>query len=205
MSFINVLFKRVTTAIRGTEAIQDGKILLDYERPSIYVDNGSTRVELTPRDTSLSTTSTNAIANNALTNSIINTTAEVSAITADNIPCGTKPVKELINSLTGEYLLLSDVFASGEILSATDVNVIKKNNQITISGTVYASVVSNTNVLIGVLKTAYKPIKRTTSCFSGTSPANYGVVIVALDGTITLGANVTNASYCAFNVTYLIA
>lgn len=100
MSFINVLFKRVTTAIRGTEAIQDGKILLDYERPSIYVDNGSTRVELTPRDTALSTTSTNAIANNALTNSIINTTAEVSAITADNIPCGTKPVKELITSLT---------------------------------------------------------------------------------------------------------
>ena len=99
MSFINVLFKRVTTAIRGTEAIQDGKILLDYERPSIYVDNGSTRVELTPRDTALSTTSTNAIANNALTNSIINTTAEVNAITADNIPCGTKPVKELNTSL----------------------------------------------------------------------------------------------------------
>lgn len=97
----NVLFKRGNTATINGTAISDGQLLYNTTTGQQYIDSGSTRKEVgKPVDTTLSTTSTNAIANNALTNSIINTTAEVSAITADNIPCGTKPVKELINSLT---------------------------------------------------------------------------------------------------------
>jgi len=91
----DVKFKRLDTANRILEAVEDGKYILDYQRPSIYLDEGTTRIELTPRDTALSTTSTNPIENQALTNSIINTLAEALAITADYIPCGTKPVKEL--------------------------------------------------------------------------------------------------------------
>lgn len=98
----NVLLKYGDTSVISGETIQQGKILIDTQNGEISIDkDGTTRLPLTPTvDTALSTTSTNPIANNAITNSIVNTTAEVSAITADNIPCGTKPVKELINSLT---------------------------------------------------------------------------------------------------------
>ena len=182
--------------------------LPDLVQEDINITNGVYELELatyTASTTSISDLVTTVSTIENVNKLMLNTSAEVLANTEAGRVIDALVAKEIINSLNGEYLLLSDVFASGGILSATDVNVIKKNNQITISGTVYASVVSNTNVSIGVLKTAYKPIKRTTSCFSGTSPANYGVVAVSLDGTITLGANITNASYCAFNVTYLIA
>ena len=96
----NVKFIKGDTAkINGT-TIVDGQLLYDTTTGLHYIDNESTRVEVgKPVDSALSTTSTNAIANNAITNSIINTTAEVSAITASNVPCGTKPVKELITNL----------------------------------------------------------------------------------------------------------
>ena len=98
----NVLLKYGNTATISGETIQQGKLLIDTQKAEISIDkDGTSRVKLTPTvDSALSTTSTNPIANNAITNSIINTTAEVSAITADNIPCGTKPVKELITNLT---------------------------------------------------------------------------------------------------------
>ena len=94
-----------TKAVIDALPIIDGQILLTTDQATnneIYVDDGVTRKLIFKGinvDSALSTTSTNAIANNAITNSIINTTVEVSAITADNIPCGTKPVKELITSL----------------------------------------------------------------------------------------------------------
>ena len=101
----NVLFKYGNTSTISGETIQQGKILIDTQKGEISIDkDGTTRLPLTPTvDTALSTTSTNPIANNAITNSIINTTTEVSAITASNIPCGTLPVKELITSLNGVY------------------------------------------------------------------------------------------------------
>ena len=96
----NVLFKRGDTATITGTAITDGQLLYDTTTGRHYVDVGSTRKEVGKVvDTALSTTSTNAISNGAITSSIVNTTAEVSAITADYIPCGTKPVKELIQSL----------------------------------------------------------------------------------------------------------
>ena len=96
----NVLFKRGNTATITGTAITDGQLLYDTTTGRHYVDVGSTRKEVGKVvDTTLSTTSTNAISNGAITSSIVNTTAEVSAITADYIPCGTKPVKELIQSL----------------------------------------------------------------------------------------------------------
>ena len=103
-----VKLKDVTTAELATEAIEAGKILIDTDNGSMYLDkvSGTTRIPIgkDALDTALSTTSHNAIENQALTNSIINTTAEVSAITADNIPCGTKPVKELITNLNNGNL-----------------------------------------------------------------------------------------------------
>ena len=100
----NVKFIKGDTATINGTAITDGQLLYNTITGQHYIDNESTRVEVgKPVDSALSTTSTNAIANNAITTSIINTTAEVSAITADNIPCGTKPVKELITNLTISY------------------------------------------------------------------------------------------------------
>lgn len=96
----NVKFIKGNTAKISGTTIVDGQLLYDTTAGLHYIDNGSTRIQVgTSVDSALSTTSTNAIANNAITNSIINTTAEVSAITEDYIPCGTKPVKELITNL----------------------------------------------------------------------------------------------------------
>ena len=104
----NVLFKRGDTATITGTAITDGQLLYDTTTGRHYVDVGSTRKEVGKVvDTALSTTSTNAISNGAITSSIVNTTAEVSAITADYIPCGTKPVKELIQSLKSGFVKLS--------------------------------------------------------------------------------------------------
>ena len=121
----NVKFIKGNTAkINGT-AITDGQLLYDTTAGLHYIDVGSTRKEVgKPIDTALSTTSTNAIANNAITNSIINTTAEVSAITASNIPCGTKPVKELINSLT----VITETLAIGSTSITISNSAITENS-----------------------------------------------------------------------------
>lgn len=96
----NVKLKRIATSALASEAVEDGKIVwITDGNNDLYLDVGTTRKKMIATDTALSTTSTNPIQNQALTNSIINTTAGVSAITKDNIPCGTKPVKELITNL----------------------------------------------------------------------------------------------------------
>lgn len=78
----NVLFKRGDTATINGTAVTDGQLLYDTTTGQHYIDSDSTRKEVGKP--------------------VVNTTAEVSAITADYIPCGTKPVKELITSLNGE-------------------------------------------------------------------------------------------------------
>ena len=101
----NVLFKRGNTATITGTAITDGQLLYDTTTGRHYVDVGSIRKEVGKVvDTALSTTSTNAISNGAITSSIVNTITEVSAITADYIPCGTKPVKELYDMRNGTVL-----------------------------------------------------------------------------------------------------
>ena len=75
----NVLFIRGNTATINGTAITDGQLLYNTTTGQHYIDNGSTRVEVGKP--------------------VVNTMAEVSAITVDNIPCGTKPVKELNDSL----------------------------------------------------------------------------------------------------------
>lgn len=103
----NVYFKYGTTAEITAQGVQQGKFLIDYEAKEISIDkDGTNRVVLNEVDTALSTISTNAIQNKALTNSIINTTAEVSAITVNSIPCGTKPVKELITNVNAKKMQL---------------------------------------------------------------------------------------------------
>ena len=97
---INVKYTRGDTAFIASTTIQDGQILYNTVTGQHYEDVGSTRKEVGKIvDTTLSTTSTNAIANNAITGSIVNTLTEVEAITANYIPCGTNAVKELSTSL----------------------------------------------------------------------------------------------------------
>lgn len=97
---INVKYTRGDTAFIAGTTIQDGQLLYNTVTGQHYEDVGTTRKEVGKIvDTTLSTTSTNAVANRAITGSIVNTLAEVNAITANSIPCGTKPLKELSTSL----------------------------------------------------------------------------------------------------------
>lgn len=88
-------FKDVTSAEQPSEAIEKGKVLINTDTGKMYLDkvSGTTRMELIPSDDTLSTTSTNPIQNQALTNSIINTLEDVLATTVNSVPCGTQPLK----------------------------------------------------------------------------------------------------------------
>ena len=91
---VNVKYTRGDTAFIAGTTIQDGQILYNTVTGQHYEDVGSTRIEVGKIvDTTLSTTSTNAVANSAITGSIVNTTAGVLTETNDYVPCGTKPVK----------------------------------------------------------------------------------------------------------------
>ena len=85
MAFLNVLFKRLTTAEKTAEGIQKGKVIYEYEHKDIYVDvDDTTRVNITERDTTTSSTSENAISAKGVYNSIINTnTTNVAGYMAD--------------------------------------------------------------------------------------------------------------------------
>lgn len=128
----NVKFKRLLTSELASEAVEDGKVIwIKNGNNDLYLDVGTTRKRMIPSDTTLSTTSTNPIENQALTNSIINTRAEVLAITADYIPCGTKPVKEIITNLDRKltsnatddvtYAKINTIF-SGNVVAGTTVD-----------------------------------------------------------------------------------
>ena len=96
----NVKYTRGNTAFIAGTTIQDGQMLFNTTTGQQYLDiDASTRKEIGKvADTTLSTTSTNAVANSAITGSIVNTMADVNAITNNYIPCGTNAVKELSNS-----------------------------------------------------------------------------------------------------------
>ena len=100
----NVLFKRGNTATIDGTAITDGQLLYNTTTGQHYIDSGSTRIEVGKP--------------------VVNTTAEVSAITADNIPCGTKPVKELITSLNGlnKNLTWINIY-TGAIATISNINL----------------------------------------------------------------------------------
>ena len=92
----NVLFKRGNTATINSTAIADGQLLWNTVTGEMWEDVGTSRIACGKLvDTSLNPISPNAVSNQAITGSIINTRAEALAITADYIPCGTKPLKEL--------------------------------------------------------------------------------------------------------------
>lgn len=112
----NVKFKQVTNAQQTTEAIEEDKLLYNYESQKIHIDKGGSRIPFYPTDTTLSTISTNAVANSAITGSIVNTLAEVNAITADYIPCGTKPLKTLNNYSKNYYTESSTELQIGDNL-----------------------------------------------------------------------------------------
>ena len=87
----NVKFIKGDTATLAGVAIVDGQLLYNTTTGQHYIDNESSRVEVGKP--------------------VVNTTAEVSAITVDNIPCGTKPVKELTQNLINKKLNASSVIS----------------------------------------------------------------------------------------------
>jgi len=102
----NVKFITITEAQLATEAIEDRKIIFIKDgNNDIYQDVGTTvRHKMSPSlpaDSALSTTSTNPIQNQAITNSIVNDLTTAIATTVDYIPCGTKPVKDLNTIVNG--------------------------------------------------------------------------------------------------------
>ena len=102
----NVLFRRGDTATINSTAIVDGQLLWNTVTGEIWEDVGTSRISCGKLvDTSLNPTSPNAVSNQAVTGSIINTREEVLAITANYIPCGTKPVKELLKT----YVITIDI------------------------------------------------------------------------------------------------
>ena len=91
----NVKFIKGDTAKINDTSVTDGQLLYNTTTGQHYIDNESTRVEVGKP--------------------VVNTSAEVLAITEDNIPCGTKPVKELIQSLDGlnsNYVSLGTTYIS---------------------------------------------------------------------------------------------
>ena len=81
----NVKFIKGDTAKINSTAITDGQLLYNTTTGQHYIDNESTRIEVGKPEKP--------------EKPVVNTMAEVSAITVDNIPCGTKPVKELNKNL----------------------------------------------------------------------------------------------------------
>lgn len=177
MSFVNVILKRLTTALRTTEAIQDGKIILDYEKPSIYLDNGTARIDMTPRDSALSTTSTNAIENQAVRNAIVNTnTTTVAGFMADARQLNPNETGSLAYKVTEKILWTnpsptSSFSAQTVTLSETIANFTK-----------YEILFKNTNLVNTIFSTGKLPTSFLTQlCFPiGTIRARN---ITALSGT----------------------
>ena len=200
----NVKFKRVTTAQQTTEAIEDGKLLFNTDTKKIFLDNSTTRLEMIPADSALSTTSTNPIQNKALTNSIVNDLATAQAVTADYIPCGTKVVKELNTSISTWTDITSEITKNWSDIS-TDMyalyNPITKEVKISFHCGVVGMPNSST---ILTLPTIYRP--STTIVISNGAmskpTANASVfdwcanlIIVNTDGTIKNGFPVAQSSY----------
>lgn len=115
-----VKFKDVTSAEQPSEAIEKGKVLINTDTGKMYLDKVSetTRMELIPSDGSLSTTSTNPIQNQAITNSIINTLEDVLATTVDSVPCGTQPLK-LLSTILSFSIVTGDWSGSAGNYTAT--------------------------------------------------------------------------------------
>ena len=209
----NVKFIKGDTAKINSTAIADGQLLYNTTTGQHYIDNESTRVEVgKPVDSALSTTSTNAIANKAITNSIINTMAEVSAITEPNIPCGTLAAKEL-NSILTTYSEITT--GSGELGELYDgVFTVKKQfNIVTVSCTLTKSAgytISPHEEVLYTISAGYRPAStlhipclfrnaRGDIEWGYVQIANYGVVYTSYSPQSTVMNQVEfTASYAAF-------
>lgn len=103
----NVIFNRSDNAL--AEPVEDGKLTFSTNGDGkMYLDKGNQRLEMGGArtiDSTPSTTSNNPIQNKAVTNNfpqntdIVNTLSNVTSVTEDGIPCGTKPVRELKNDV----------------------------------------------------------------------------------------------------------
>lgn len=114
-----VKFKKILTSELATEAIEDGKLIwIKDGNNEIYQDVGTVRKQMISSDTALSTTSTNPIQNQALTNSIINTLEDVLATTVDSVPCGTQPLK-LLSTIPSFSIATGDWSGSAGNYTAT--------------------------------------------------------------------------------------
>ena len=154
----NVKYTRGNTAFIAGTTIQDGQMLFNTTTGQQYLDIGaSTRKEIGKvADTTLSTTSTNAVANSAITGSIVNTMADVNAITNNYIPCGTNAVKELSNSFGWTDITSQCTWDSHILTSYTyHTKVNEKIRMIEVSCVLNAGRANNTPLV--TLPSAYRP------------------------------------------------
>ena len=101
----NVLFIKGNTATINGIAITDGQLLWNTVTGEIWEDVGTSRIACGKLvDTSLNPTSPNAVSNQAITGSIVNSLATVLSTTENYVPCGTKPIKELYDERNGTAL-----------------------------------------------------------------------------------------------------
>ena len=101
----NVLFIKGNTATINGTAIADGQLLWNTVTGEIWEDVGTSRIACGKIvDTSLNPTSPNAVSNQAITGSIVNSLNTAIGTTEDYVPCGTKPVKELYEARNGVVL-----------------------------------------------------------------------------------------------------
>lgn len=147
-----VLFKYGNTITISNQAVQQGSFLIDYEQKRISIDiDGSNRINLTnvEIDTTLSTTSPNAIANSAITGAIVNTLSEVANQINDYVPCGTKPVRE-VNLIVGTLASLATTVKTS-IVNAINELVSSIGSLASLTTTDKTSTVNAINWIVGQL------------------------------------------------------
>ena len=214
MADLNVLFRRLTTSEENSEAIKKRKIIYEYEHKDIYVDvDDTTRVNITPRDSALSTTSENAISNKAITTSIVNDLATAIATTADYVPCGTKVVKALntnmqwvdITSLcTWSSSLNSSIDVGGGILTNfAKVNLATRTIEIM---AVFNSGRANASALV-TLPSAYaqssgKAVVVGRKMEANNLDINYIAIGSAINAYHSVSTSTSETEFCHFIFTY---
>ena len=201
----NVKFKRLLTSELASEAIEDGKtIWIKDGNNGLYMDVGTTREQMIATDTALSTTSTNPIQNQALTNSIVNDLATAIATTADRIPCGTKAVKEISTWTDISSLLIGKL--TGLIVSYALYNPATK--EVKIDMTMDTTALPNVSTIF-TFPLAYRPSRDIIlyGCGSAKLSTNVGSADWLSLYAITIGADgtVRNSYMIAQNMYYFRA
>ena len=207
----NVKYTRGNTAFIAGTTIQDGQMLFNTTTGQQYLDIGaSTRKEIGKvADTTLSTTSTNAVANSAITGSIVNTMADVNAITNNYIPCGTNAVKELSNSFGWTDITSLGTWSTSLISSLTYYARVNTKIRMVEISCILNPGRANKGVIF-TLPSAYRPaissnMAISTNCYDNVKNMQINYLVDSsgnIKGSHVLDAPTGIYAYICFNFTY---